>query len=52
MISQEAAVSSAHLQLDLFHGFTHQRPTQMEPEPTVTHLHTAAKALEPGQTHT
>ncbi|TWW68903.1 hypothetical protein D4764_19G0007010 [Takifugu flavidus] len=30
MISQEAAGSSAHLQLDLFHGFTHQQPAQME----------------------
>ncbi|KAI4802143.1 hypothetical protein KUCAC02_020000 [Chaenocephalus aceratus] len=40
MISQEASVCSTHLQLDLFHGFTHQRPTQMEqkqPSYTCTH---------------
>lgn len=30
MISQEAAISSSHLQLDLFHSFTHQQPAQME----------------------
>lgn len=43
MISQEASASSAHLQLDLFYGFTHQQPTQMEhkqPSYTCTHQRT------------
>lgn len=50
MISQEAAISAAHLQLDLFHGFTHQQPTQMEhpQQHTPVHAHAHARAY----THT
>lgn len=53
MISQEAAVSSAHLQLDLFHGFTHQQQTQMEhKQPSYTCTHQRLQTRTDGQTHT